>query len=127
MPQLTSEGQQKITALAQRYGVSTEAVLTLLQALVHGHGTMGQFDHPELGGGSGCQVVHGEGYVQSGPESDRQWPVYRTRRAPRRFPPRAGGARAQSHLRIASCDTITPRMNSRSSTSRWLRRKRKYS
>jgi hypothetical protein len=40
MPPLTSEGQQKVTKLAQRYGVSTEAVLTLLQALVHGHGTM---------------------------------------------------------------------------------------
>jgi hypothetical protein len=50
MPQLTSEGQQKVTELAQRYGVSTDAVLTLLQALVHGHGTMAQFDHPDLGG-----------------------------------------------------------------------------
>jgi hypothetical protein len=50
MPQLTSEGQQKVTALAQRYGVSTEAVVTLLQALRHGHSTMAQFDHPELGG-----------------------------------------------------------------------------
>jgi len=50
MLQLTSEGQQKVTALAQRYGVSMEAVSTLLQALVHGHGTMAQFDHPEFGG-----------------------------------------------------------------------------
>ena len=50
MPQLTSEGQQHVTELAQRYGVSTGAVWTLLQALVHGHGTMAQFDHPELGG-----------------------------------------------------------------------------
>ena len=50
MPPLTPEGQQKVTALAQRYGVSTEAVVTLLQALVHGHGTRAQFDHPELGG-----------------------------------------------------------------------------
>jgi hypothetical protein len=50
MQQLTPEGQQQVTELAQRYGVSTEAVLTLLQALVHGHGTMAQFDHPELGG-----------------------------------------------------------------------------
>ena len=50
MQQLTSEGQQKVTELAQRYGVSTEAVLTLLHALVHGHGTMAQFDHRELGG-----------------------------------------------------------------------------
>jgi Short C-terminal domain len=50
MPQLTSEGQQKVTELAQRYGVSTEAVVTLLQALMYGHGTMAQFDHPEFGG-----------------------------------------------------------------------------
>ena len=50
MPQLTSEGQQHVTELAQRYGVSTDAVWTLLQALVHGHGTMAQFDHPEFGG-----------------------------------------------------------------------------
>jgi len=50
MLQLTPEGQQKVTALAQRYGVSMEVVSTLLQALVHGHGTMAQFDHPELGG-----------------------------------------------------------------------------
>ena len=47
MPQLTSEGQQKVTELAQRYGISTEAVVTLLQALMYGHGTMAQFDHPE--------------------------------------------------------------------------------
>ena len=50
MQQLTSEGQQKVTELAQRYGVSTEAVLTLLYALMRGHGTMAQFDHRELGG-----------------------------------------------------------------------------
>jgi putative oligomerization/nucleic acid binding protein len=50
MQQLTSEGQQKVTELAQRYGVSTAVVLTLLYALVHGHGTMAQFDHRELGG-----------------------------------------------------------------------------
>jgi Short C-terminal domain len=50
MQQLTSEGQQKVTELAQRYGVSTDAVLTLLHALVHGNSTMAQFDHWELGG-----------------------------------------------------------------------------
>src|SRR5438093_12183582 len=50
MQQLTSEGQQQVTELAQRYGVSTEAVVTLLYALMRGHGTMAQFDHPELGG-----------------------------------------------------------------------------
>jgi hypothetical protein len=47
---LTPEGQQKVTVLAQRYGVSMEVASTLLQALVHGHGTRAQFDHPELGG-----------------------------------------------------------------------------
>src|SRR5438132_6737326 len=50
MQQLTSEGQQHVTELAQRYGVSTEAVVTLLYALMRGHGTMAQFDHRELGG-----------------------------------------------------------------------------
>ncbi len=50
MRALTSEGQQKIEELAQRYHVSTDAVLTLLHALVNGHGTMAQFDHPEFGG-----------------------------------------------------------------------------
>src|SRR5712691_9042465 len=50
MRQLTSEGQQKVTELAQRYGVSTNAVMTLLHALVNGNGTMAQFDHRELGG-----------------------------------------------------------------------------
>src|SRR5215813_14398321 len=69
MPQLTSEGQQKVTALAQRYGVSTEAVRTLLQALVHGHGTMAQFDHPELGGRGqwmpGGMVMVGDMFNQS--------------------------------------------------------------
>ena len=51
MPQLTSEGPQYVTtALAQRYGVSTDAVVPLLQALVHGHGTRAQCDHPDVGG-----------------------------------------------------------------------------
>jgi len=50
MPELTSEGQQHVTELAQRYGVSVDAVMTLLHAMVKGHGTMAQFDHRELGG-----------------------------------------------------------------------------
>jgi len=50
MPDLTPEGQQHVTELAQRYGVSVDAVMTLLHALVKGHGTMAQFDHRELGG-----------------------------------------------------------------------------
>lgn len=41
---------QTIEKLASRYGVSSQAVKTLLQALMAGGGTMAQFDHPELGG-----------------------------------------------------------------------------
>src|SRR5246127_934732 len=36
--------------LARHYGVSVDAVMTLLQALVNSNGTMAQFDHRELGG-----------------------------------------------------------------------------
>jgi hypothetical protein len=48
--QLTDQGRQKINELAQRYGVSTDAVMTLLQAVVNGNGGMAQFSHPEFGG-----------------------------------------------------------------------------
>jgi len=51
MQQLTDQGWQKILDLSRRYGVSTDAVLTLLQALINGNGTMAQFYHNELGGG----------------------------------------------------------------------------
>ncbi len=47
---LTPQGQQVVDNLAQRYGVSTDAVTTLLQAVLNGSGTMAQFSHPELGG-----------------------------------------------------------------------------
>ena len=50
MHELTPEGQRIIGEIAQRHGVSADAVLTLLRALVVGHGTMAQFNHPELGG-----------------------------------------------------------------------------
>ena len=50
MPRLTDQGLQTINDLAQRYGVSTDAVMTLLQALLNNNGTMAQFDHRELGG-----------------------------------------------------------------------------
>ncbi|TAE32737.1 MAG: hypothetical protein EAZ92_01265 [Candidatus Kapaibacterium sp.] len=43
---MTNDLQQ----LAQRFGVSIEAVSTLQQALQRGGGTMAQFNHPELGG-----------------------------------------------------------------------------
>jgi hypothetical protein len=51
LQQLTEQGRQRIDELAQRYSVSTEAVMTLLRSLVNGDGTMAQFNHPELGGG----------------------------------------------------------------------------
>jgi hypothetical protein len=47
---LTDQGSQRINDLAQRYGVSTDAVMALLQALINGNGTMAQFNHRELGG-----------------------------------------------------------------------------
>jgi hypothetical protein len=48
--QLTDQGRQKIDELTRRYGVSTDAVMTLLHAVVKGNGSMAQFSHPELGG-----------------------------------------------------------------------------
>jgi hypothetical protein len=50
MEKLTSEGQKVIRELAQRFQVSADAVLTVLEALVRGNGTLAQFTHPELGG-----------------------------------------------------------------------------
>ena len=50
MRQLTHEGQQIINNLAQRYQFSADAVLTLLNAVLNGNGSMAQFNHPELGG-----------------------------------------------------------------------------
>jgi len=50
MEPLSPEGLGIIEELARRYGVSTQAVTTLLQAVISGHGTMAQFNHPELGG-----------------------------------------------------------------------------
>jgi len=50
LPRLTDQSLQKINDLAQHYGVSADAVMTLLQALLNSKGTMAQFDHRELGG-----------------------------------------------------------------------------
>ena len=50
MPRLTDQGLQTINDLAQRYGVSADAAMTLLQALLNSNGTMAQFDHRDLGG-----------------------------------------------------------------------------
>jgi hypothetical protein len=50
MRPLTPEGRRIINELAQQYQVSVEAVMSLLQAIMDGHGTMAQFNHPEFGG-----------------------------------------------------------------------------
>ncbi len=50
MRKLTSEGEQVVGELAHRYGVSTDAVRTLMEAVLLGNGTMAQFSHRELGG-----------------------------------------------------------------------------
>jgi hypothetical protein len=51
LQQLSEQGRQRIDELTQRYSVSTDAVMTLLQSLVNSNGTMAQFNHWELGGG----------------------------------------------------------------------------
>jgi hypothetical protein len=50
MQQLTEHGRRIVDDLARRHGVSPDAVLTLLLALMEGRGTQAQFNHPELGG-----------------------------------------------------------------------------
>jgi hypothetical protein len=50
MPRLTPEGQQIIEKLAQQYQVSVDAVMSMLQSVMDGNGTMAQFNHPEFGG-----------------------------------------------------------------------------
>jgi hypothetical protein len=50
LQRFTDQGWQKIIELAQRYGVSTDAVTSLMQSVVNGNGTMAQFNHWELGG-----------------------------------------------------------------------------
>ncbi|MBM3203715.1 SHOCT domain-containing protein [Candidatus Woesearchaeota archaeon] len=50
MQSLTPYGQQLVQNTAQRYGLSVDAITTLLQAVISGNGTMAQFYHPELGG-----------------------------------------------------------------------------
>jgi hypothetical protein len=47
----TDQGWQRILDLSHRYGVSTDAVTSMLQSVMNGNGTMAQFFHPELGGG----------------------------------------------------------------------------
>lgn len=50
MRPLSPAGQQIIEDIARRSGYSTDAVLSMLQALINGNGRMAQFNHPEFGG-----------------------------------------------------------------------------
>jgi hypothetical protein len=50
MRTLSPEGEQAVIEIANRHGVSTDAVKTLLEAVAAGGGSMAQFSHPELGG-----------------------------------------------------------------------------
>lgn len=50
MQQLTTEGRELVSDLAQRHGFSADAVTQMLIAVGNGNGTMAQFSHPEFGG-----------------------------------------------------------------------------
>ena len=50
MQNLTPEGLRIVNEVAQRHGVSPDAVITLLDALAQGNGYQAQFNHPDLGG-----------------------------------------------------------------------------
>ncbi|MDB5555386.1 MAG: hypothetical protein JWL86_5370 [Rhizobium sp.] len=50
MRQLTDEGQRALSEIAARHGVSVDAAQHLLLAVVAGHMSQAQFNHPELGG-----------------------------------------------------------------------------
>ena len=50
MQQLTPEGQRLVADLSQRHGFSPDAVTQMLFAVLHGNGSMAQFNHPEFAG-----------------------------------------------------------------------------
>jgi len=50
MQQLTPEGQRVVADLSQRHGFSPDAVTHMLFAVLHGNGSMAQFNHPEFAG-----------------------------------------------------------------------------
>jgi len=50
MQNLTAEGRRIVDDAAQRHGFSSDAVYTLLMAVVAGQGWQAQFNHSELGG-----------------------------------------------------------------------------
>lgn len=50
MQQLSPQGQQTIDNIAQRHGFSSNAVLSMLESVINGNGSMAQFNHPEFSG-----------------------------------------------------------------------------
>ena len=50
MQNLTPEGLRRVAQAAERHGVSLDAAIALLAALIEGNGSQAQFNHPELGG-----------------------------------------------------------------------------
>jgi hypothetical protein len=64
MAELTPEGQRIVEDAARRYGIGTDAVRVLLEALVASGGGMAQFSHPDLGGmgqwSSGGMIMIGD-------------------------------------------------------------------
>ena len=50
MNQLSPGGQRAIDDIARRHGFSIQAVLSMLESVVNGNGTMAQFSHPEFSG-----------------------------------------------------------------------------
>ena len=50
MRNLTPAGQELINDIAQRHGFSTDAVMSMLESVIRGNGSMAQFNHPEFSG-----------------------------------------------------------------------------
>ncbi|MGO9420692.1 SHOCT domain-containing protein [Roseiarcus sp.] len=50
MPKLSPEGLRAVADIAQRTGFSSDAVASMLFAVIAGNGGMAQFSHPEFGG-----------------------------------------------------------------------------
>jgi hypothetical protein len=50
MRQLSPAGEQTIYEIAQRHGFSSNAVLSMLESIINGNGSMAQFGHPEFSG-----------------------------------------------------------------------------
>jgi hypothetical protein len=69
MQDFTPEGQRILEEVANRHGVSLDAVATLCRALAAGNGFQAQFNHPELGGmgqwSQGGMIMVGDMFNQS--------------------------------------------------------------